>query len=222
LPLQAGTRGTLPIQKLYKEVVRVARIFLSLPFAALCLGAQTTGQQAFEWQERWDNYLERTYSWKRISAIGVETAFGQTFQLNRCGRPPYCFPHEFGAALVRRTARNSMELGAGALLREDIRRKPSGLTGVWRRVWFAVEHAPLARGPDGDWRPAYSRFAGTLGGIAVWSAWEGKPITTARLSERFGMSATTYFQDALFAEFQPDMKRFGERFFREHVRRHFR
>jgi hypothetical protein len=36
------------------------------------------------------------------------------------------------------------------------------------------------------------------------------------------MSATTYFQDALFAEFQPDMKRFGERFFREHVRRHFR
>jgi hypothetical protein len=72
-------------------------------------------------------------------------------------------------------------------------------------------HAPLAKGPDGEWRPAYSRFAGTLGGVTVSSAWRGRPLTASRLYEGFGWSATSYFQDALWTEFEPDMKRTARR-----------
>ena len=186
-------------------------IFLVILFAC-GLHAQTNSDAASpDWQERWGAYLQRTYNWKQISMVAAETALDQTFQLNKCGRPPYCFPHRIGGALARRTTRTTIELGAGALLHEDIRRRPSGLTGFRRRAVFAVLHAPLARGPDGGWRPAYSRFAGTFGGTAVSAAWHGRPLTAPRLFESFGWSTTAYFQDALFTEFEPDLKRLGRR-----------
>jgi len=163
-------------------------------------------------QERWNNYVEKTFSWKRIASVTAETAFEQTFQLRKCGRPPYCFPHEIGGALTRRTARTTMELAAGALLHEDLRRRPSNLSGFRQRISYALLHAPLAIGPDGEWRPAYSRFAGTLGAVAVTSAWDGRPLTAGHLGKGFGFTATSYFQDALMTEFGPDLKRMGHHF----------
>jgi hypothetical protein len=182
---------------------------LSLLFVCGLLPAQTVAPDPQNLQERWDTYVHKTFSWQRISVVAAETAFDQTFQLRKCGRPPYCFPHEIGGALTRRTARTTMELGAGALLHEDLRRRPSNLPGFRRRVSYALLHAPLARDRDGDWRPAYSRFAGTLGAVAVTSAWNGRPLTVARLSEGVGWTATSYFQDALWTEFEPDLKRMG-------------
>jgi hypothetical protein len=176
------------------------------------LYGQSTDTGSLGWNQRWDNYIERTYNWKRVGIVAVETAFDQTFQLNKCRRPPYCFPHEFSGALARRTARTTIELGAGALLREDIRRSPSNLTGFRQRLRFALIHAPMAKDLRGDWRPAYSRFAGTLGGAAVSSAWSGRPISADRLFQTFGWSFTSYFEDALWAEFEPDVKRIGSRF----------
>lgn len=183
------------------------RIAVCLAVVCPAVWAQSSDTDSFQWQERWDHYLERTYSWKRVAVAGAESAFEPLFQLNKCGRPPYCVPHHFGGALVRRTARTTMELGAGALLREDLRRTPSGLTGFRRRAMFAMTHAVLAKGPDGDWRPAYSRYAGTLAAVAVSSAWDGRPLTAERLSRSFGFTVTSYFQDALFAEFEPDLRR---------------
>jgi hypothetical protein len=182
-----------------------------LLFACGLLPAQTAPSDPQQFRERWDSYLQRTYGWRQVGAVAVETAFNQTFQLRKCGRPPYCFPHELGGALVRRTSRTTIELGMGALLHEDLRRRPSGLPGFRQRVVYALWHAPLAKGPDGEWRPAYSRFAGTFGGIAVSSAWHGRPLTAPRMFERFGWSATNYFQDALWTEFEPDMKRMARR-----------
>jgi hypothetical protein len=171
-------------------------------------------------QERWDSYLEKTFSLKRIASVTAETAFEQTFQLRKCGRPPYCFPHEIGGALTRRTARTTMELAAGALLHEDLRRRPSNLPGFRQRLSYALLHAPLAIGPDGEWRPAYSRFAGTLGAVAVTSAWDGRPLTAGHLAKDFGFTATSYFQDALMTEFGPDLKRMGHHFADRLRRRH--
>jgi hypothetical protein len=161
--------------------------------------------------ERWDSYLQKTYSWKKISQVTAETAFDQTFQLNKCGRPPYCFPHEIGKALTRRTARTTMELGVGALLHEDLRRRPSNLSGFRQRLSYALLHAPLAKGPNGEWRPAYSRFAGSIGAVAVSTAWDGRPLTAARLSQGFGFTTTSYLQDALWTEFEPDLKHLAHR-----------
>jgi len=160
-------------------------------------------------QERWDSYLNRTYNWKKIGVVTAETMFEQTFQLSKCGRPPYCFSHEIGGALTRRTTRTTIEFGVGALLHEDLRRRPSGLQGFRQRFTYAFLRAPLAIGSDGKWEPAYSRFAGTMGGLAVSSAWNGRPLTAGRLAEGLGWPWTSYFQDALWTEFAPDLKRLG-------------
>jgi len=186
---------------------------LVLLLAACRLAAQDASSASIDWSERWNSYLQKTYSWKKIGWVVGETAFDQTFRLNKCGRPPYCLPHEIGGALAERTARTSIEFGAGAILREDLRRSPSNLKGFRRRVAYAFIHAPLAKNSEGDWEPAYSRFAGTLGSAAVSAAWRGRPITAPRLFEHFGWSLTSYLQDSLWTEFEPDLKRAGVRFF---------
>lgn len=122
---------------------------------------------------------------------------------------------------MRRTARLTTELGVGGLLGEDLRRQPSELTGFRRRFVYAVEHAALARGPNGNWRPAYSRYAGTFVGITVSSAWRGRPLTGQRFLDGYTWAATAYLQDALLTEFEPDLKRAATRFanrFRRHDR----
>jgi hypothetical protein len=186
--------------------------WLSLLLACGLLSAQDVVPAPQNLQERWDSYVQKTYNWKKLDVVVAETAFDQTFQLSKCGRPPYCFPHEIGGALTRRTARTTMELAAGALLNEDLRRRPSNLSGFRQRFSYALLHAPLAIGPDGEWRPAYSRFAGTVGAVVVSSAWDGRPLTAGRLSKSVGFTATSYFQDALWTEFEPDLKRVGHRF----------
>src|SRR4051794_33041769 len=157
--------------------------------SAVCAQSETYG-----WQERWDQYVNRTYSWKRVGAIVGETAFEDTFRLSKCGRPPFCFPHHLGGALARRTARNTMESGAAGLLHEDLRRTPSGLTGFRQRFAFAMTHAALAKDADGDWRPAYSRYIGTMSAVVVTTAWDGRPMTSERVFGHFGISAANYFQ----------------------------
>jgi len=208
--------GKLPIFSLGIGAVGHLALFAAVLLCTCALQAQSTTPP--EWQERWDTYLNRTFDWKRVGALAAETAFDQTFQLRRCGRPPYCFPEDFGGSLARRTAHNTIELGVGALLHEDLRRRPSGRTGIRRRATFALLHAPLARGADGSWEPAYGRFAGTAGAVVVSSAWRGKPITAERMGEALGWSFTSYFQDALMAEFEPDLRRVGFRFARRLMR----
>lgn len=187
-------------------------------FAVAFTAVHAQGSGFADMQDRWREYVHRTYDWKLVGAVAAESAFDQTLQLNKCGRPPYCFPHHIGNALARRTARTTIELGAGALLKEDLRRTPSGLTGVRQRIRFAVSHAPLARDSQGQWRPAYSRFIGTMGAVTVSRAWDGRPITAPRLFESFGWSATGYLQDALLAEFEPDLRRWGATVWRKHLR----
>jgi hypothetical protein len=188
---------------LYREIV----VFL---LAGCGLYAQSAAA-TLGWQDRWDQYLDRTYSWKRIGLVTAETAFNDAFRFDKCGRPPYCFPHHLGGALVRRTTRTSIEFAASGLLGEDLRRRPSGLTGFRPRLWYALTHAMLALDSSGNWRPAYSRFAGTASAVAVTAAYHGQPMTLGRLSGKFGWTATNYFQDSLFAEFEPDLWRLGAR-----------
>ena len=195
------------MQRILLQAV-IVRLFVAL-FVASGLWAQDTSAGSTDWKNRWDNYLDQTYNWKLVGAVAAESMFEQSFQLRKCGRPPYCFPHHVGGSLARRTARTTIELGAGALFKEDIQRRPSGLPHFRQRVVFALTHAALARGSEGTWRPAYSRYVGTLGAITVSSAWQGRPLTTGNLATSFALCTTNYFQDALFSEFEPDIRHFG-------------
>jgi len=194
----------------------VYRTGLAFTVLAIALSAQPAqpAPAGFSLEDRWTNYLERTYSWKRIGMVGAESAFDQTFQLNKCGRPPYCFPHHFGGSLARRTARTTIEFGAGALLKEDLRRTPSGLSGFRERLMWALTHSALAKGGSGEWRPAYSRYAGTLGGSAVSAAWKGEPITAGRLGRSLGWAFTAYLQDSVMAELEPVLRGIGRQVWR--------
>jgi len=212
--LAALLRGA-PVVLQCPAVVATLALFASGP-----LRAQPISDASEDLKARWDAYVQRTYSWKRIGILTAETAFDRTFQLRKCGRFPFCFPHDIGGALTRRTAGTSIEFGVSALLQEDMRRRPSNLTGLPRRAAYALLHAPLAARPDGRWRPCYSRIAGTFGGIAVSSAWNGRPLTASRLFEGFGWSLTSQLQDALWTEFEPDMKRIGHRIAGRLWRRH--
>jgi hypothetical protein len=189
----------------------VHRLLAVAAFSAPLLSAQTEAVGFPAFQDRWNYYIERTYSWQKVASSAAESVFEQTFRLDKCGRPPYCIPRNFGGAMIRRTTRTTIELGAGALLHEDLRRRPSGLTGVRRRISFALTHAALAQGSDGNWGPAYGRYAGTVGAVTVSAAWRGRPLTVGNLAASAGWSASNYFQDALFAEFEPDLRAFGQR-----------
>src|SRR6185369_15005523 len=145
----ADGRGVEVARCAIKGLSRVYRTSLAFTVFAIALRAQpeqTAPPAGFSLEDRWANYIERTYSWKRIGMVGAESAFDQTFQASKCGRPPNCFAHHFGGSLAQRTARTTIEFGAGALLKEDLRRTPSGLSGFRQRLTWAVTHAALAKG----------------------------------------------------------------------------
>ncbi len=174
------------------------------------------------WQERWDTYVERTFDWQRISLIAAGTAVDsvieETFEIGKCGRPPYCYPHDFGGAIFRRTARSSMELGAGALLHEDIRRRPSNLTGFRPRLKYALVHAALARGSDGEWQPLIAASSGRSRPIR----WILRGVAGANI--RASVRPLRHIHDHLFpglvwTEFKPDITRFARRIAAKHFSR---
>jgi hypothetical protein len=174
--------------------------------------------QSFPWQERWRYYLHRTYSWERIGLLAADTAVEHATGPRTCGRHPKCYPDHYGFAFARRIARTSIEFGVGGLLGEDTRRTPSGRTGLRSRIGYALSHAYLARNSEGEYRLAYSRFAGTVGGLAVAAAWEQKPFWCRGLPAAMGGALITYAQDSLFAEFEPDIRRVGFRIARRSAR----
>jgi hypothetical protein len=173
---------------------------------------------AFDWDERWRYYLHRTYSFERIALLAADTAVEHAMGPRDCGRHPKCYPDHYGYAFARRIARTSIEFGVGGWLGEDIRRTPSGRSGLRGRVAYAMSHAYLARNSDGEYRLAYSRFAGTVGGLEVASAWQQKPFWCPGLAGAIASSMTSYVQDSLLAEFEPDIRRIGLRLARRSLR----
>ena len=137
-----------------------------------------------------------------------------------CGAPGRCggtwrqgAPSSASVSLTQKrnpTTRTTLELEPAFCFMRMLA-GPSGLTGFGPRIRFALTPALLARGPDGSFRPAYSRFAGTLGGIAVYSAWQGHPITTRHVALELTWAMSSSFQDALLTEFSPDLRRLSRR-----------
>ncbi len=169
-----------------------------------------SGGPEFGWSERFGYYLQRTYSWQRMGLLVIDTSFDHLLREPKYwARGPNDFSCRYAAGFGKRIARNSVELLAGAALHEDARFKPSGEQGFGRRVRYALKHALLATDGQGRQRPAYSRFAGSAGGILLVSAWSPRPLTPRQFLEDFGFGLTSHFENSLLTEFSPDMKRVG-------------
>ncbi len=167
-------------------------------------------QPSFTLGERWSHYLYRTYSWQRMGLLGVDVMADTAITRPQCdtGKAD-CFADRYAGAFFRRATRTSLEFVAGEVLQEDIRRRPSGRSGLGPRLKFALAHTWTAYRPDGSSRFSYSRLIGAAGGIAVFQGWNERPITTGRMSHQLSWALAANVQDALLVEFGPDMKRLG-------------
>lgn len=187
-------------------------MYLFVPALLLFVCGSVFGQikgTDFTWEDRWKYYIHRTYSPERMSLLAVDTALDHA--VSSGGLHPVNYADRYAGAFATRIARTTIELGVGGWLHEDARRRASGLTSFRRRLSWALTHSMTARGPDGNVRPAWSRFAGTAGGFLVISSWNARPITVGRLGGAFSNSVLFNIQDSLLNEFEPELRRTGLR-----------
>jgi hypothetical protein len=187
------------------------RLVLGFLLAAACC-AQTAPDDAFAWENRLQQYLYRTYSWQRMTLLALDTGIDHALQDPKSwGNGPGGFACRYSSSFGRRMVRNSMELGLGAVLDEDLRFIPSGTASMRARIRYAVVQAFTARRPDGSLEPAYGRFGATLGAAVVSSSWRPGGLSGSRTLECFGFSLLDHMQNSLLTEFSPDLRRFGVR-----------
>jgi len=133
-------------------------------------------------------------------------------------RQPACWDSGAGSygrryvrSFERRVIRNSAEFATGLVTGEDLRYRPSRSSSFRGRVWNAVRSSALAQMPDGEIRPAYTRFfAGTLANVST-AHWTRQHIRTAWLAESLAWSTLDQVQTNMIDEFAPDLRRFGAR-----------
>lgn len=118
------------------------------------------------------------------------------------------FGSRYGMRLTGISTGNAIEAGLGSLWGEDPRYFRSTGSGVGGRAKHAIATTFLAPGRDGQWRPAYARFAGDLGNNFLSNTWRvdsendaGDALVRSVLgiAGRMGSNA--------FQEFWPDLSR---------------
>ncbi len=140
------------------------RILLCFIGAAAVLPAQVA--PSYTWEERVADYLRRTYGWKHLSTSAAATAMDHLVSKPRqWDGSPSSWGYHFAGDTARRTVRNSIELGVGALLHEDTRFQPSGEAALSARIRYAAFGALLTSGDHR--RFAFSRLMGVTGGALV-------------------------------------------------------
>jgi len=164
---------------------------------------------SFTLQERWDHYVYRTYSWQRLTLLGLDTAVDMAISKPHNGRTFDAFGDRYTGGLIARSTRTTTEFLAGAVLREDIRRRSSTETAFGKRIKHALIHSFVAYSPEGHAHPAYSRLIGAAAGIYTLSLYNERPMTTGRMAHELSWVLASNVQDSLLNEFSPDMKRFG-------------
>lgn len=163
------------------------------------------------------DYLQRTYGWQRLSVAVADAGMNHLLRdPGQWDRSPNSFAYRFGANMARRAVRNTVELGAGALLREDTRFRPSGLTGIGPRLRYAALQAFRTSGDNQ--RFAYSRLIGTAGSSLVSSPVYGDALTGPRFLEDLGWGYVGHLQKSVLTEFGDDLKLFGDRVKRKFIR----
>ena len=190
------------------------RFFLSsLPFFFLACAAAQDPSEALPQQsstsERFQYYLQRTYSWQRMSWLAADTGLDHLLHESEWGRGMGGYGCHYASGFGRRLINNSVEFGAILVLRQDTRFRPSHRTGLFPRLSYAVSHAFLATSERGRIQPAYARFAGITGGALIAPAWHSHPLSASGFGQDLAFSALDQVQNSLLTEFSPDMQRVG-------------
>jgi hypothetical protein len=182
----------------------VKKVFFCFIGIAVALPAQVA--PTYTWEERVQDYLQRTYGWQRLTVSAANSGLGHLLR-DSGDSGPDTFVWRMAASTGRRAVRNTIELGAGALLREDTRFQPSGATGLGARLRYAALQTFRTSGDNP--RFAYSRLLGVAGGAAVTPPLYGHAMTGPRFLEDMGMGYLGHLQKSLLTEFGPDLKILG-------------
>ena len=159
--------------------------------------------------ERFQYYLERTYSWQRMSWLAADTGIDHLLHESEWGRGMGGYGCSYASGFGRRLINNSVEFGAILVLRQDARFRPSLREGLFPRLHYALTHAFLATGEHGRIEPAYARFAGIAGGALISPAWHSHTLSASGFGQDLAFSALDQVQNSLLTEFSPDMQRVG-------------
>jgi len=185
--------------------------FTVCPVALACLAhAQDAPSPApvdpFNNPERIQYFLKRTFSWQKMTVSGAESLLGHAVGgTTKWGGGPFGIASRYGDTFGRRITRNSIELGMGMALHEDIRYKRSHETGIVRRLRYATTHALLATTPDGSFRPAYSRIAASIGTEAISSMWAPRRQSPGDMFRCATWSLLDRIPSSYIDEFAPDL-----------------
>jgi hypothetical protein len=128
---------------------------------------------------------------------------------------PSEFAHRFAVFYARRSAQNAGELIAGYLNHEDPRPHLSQDHGFWNRTGSALLSVVQTKDADGSVRPALAPIAGAFGSGMVGVACYERDNNAANGFRRSGIVYSTYFANALFREFKPDLSTFAYRLLRQ-------
>lgn len=121
------------------------------------------------------------------------------------------FGERVGNAYARHVIRKTLEFGGASLLHEDNRYLPSLDSGFGRRTWYALRSTFIAHDYAGHEHPAYSRFAGALGGSFIANIWAPRSVSSSGDAlVSFGISVATAAGFNVVKEFSRDLKRRGK------------
>jgi hypothetical protein len=183
------------------------------PFLFLaCAAAQDPSAallQQSNTSDRFQYYLQRTYSWQRMSWLAADTGIDHLLHESEWGHGIGGYGCSYASGFGRRLINNSVEFGAILVLRQDTRFRPSQRVGLFPRLHYAVTHAFLATGERGNIEPAYARFAGMTGGALIAPAWHSHTLSASGFGQDLAFSALDQVQNSLLTEFSPDMQRVG-------------
>ncbi|HWB96755.1 MAG TPA: hypothetical protein VG672_08640 [Bryobacteraceae bacterium] len=169
--------------------------------------------------ERWGHYLYRTYSWQRMSLLGADSLVDHVLlDPAAFDRGPGGYWCRYSSGFGRRIVRNSIEFGAGFVLREDLRYRRSPDRGILARLRMATTSAVLAYDPAGGQHFAWSRLAANTGASMISASWQPYRNGTGRVAGNFAWSYVGQIENNLLSEFAPDILHLGKkvrtRFFR--------
>ena len=187
----------------------VPLITILLPIAR----AQTSDPaDSFSRDQRMQWFVHRTFDWHRMLYLAADTGFDHLLGApDDWGEGADRFARRYGHGFGRRVIRNSMELGLGIALREDIRYRPSHTGSLKGRLRYAVISSVYAPVRGGRSRPTYSRFAAAFGTELMATRWYPYPVSAGDIFRNGSLSLLDQVGNNCLSEFEPELKHFGRR-----------
>lgn len=118
------------------------------------------------------------------------------------------FGQRYGMRLTGLSTQNAMAATIGALWGEDPRYFPSPKRGFGPRVKYVIRSTFVAPRRDGQWHPAYARFAGNVASNFLSNTWRAPSENgTGSAVLRVFWGVVGDMAGNAYTEFWPDVKR---------------